>query len=607
MLAYLYMTVQQRRRLAQKRVENFVSSKNRKDRFAKFILLLLPIAIFGMGLLRTGNNLPPGDGDYYIQLYEAARRSILEFHQFPWWNPWVAGGVPLFANPQFGPISIQMITTLIFGSILGYKLALIIYLALGFFGLRKLMINIMKSEPLRATLLSYIWIFSSFFVLRAAGHYTFFIAGIFPWTLYFLLKRDEGKNWLWLALTLSSLVWASMHYTTILSIFIIALFLFADLTRKLVIYLLKSKNNKSFKQAFDTLGVKKLVAAGLVFLVLAAPKIYSTLEYSGDYPRLLAQVSERTTTIDTTWYSLFGPDQYNFPPESGMVWSWMESGTYIGFLTFFALLICVYEFMQRQHRKTFIAWTVIAFTLLFILLGRADFASWAPFTILREFPVFSSMRVATRWIAWAALFILLFMSLVRFKKAKLGRLVNLLLIASVIELGIVGFKNLDNVYLLRVGTYQEGQGLFSQREEWHSKRSGIPYDENFTEATRNNIGQIIAGDSLIDTRPWGGALPTIRCDETHSGCSFISGNAKVTSWSPNKLVIERLSSGPITLNMNAGNHWTINGNYVFGNQKVVDPSVPFIITDASNVIEVAYEPRFSPIDMSKKVLNKLTN
>src|SRR5687768_16141335 len=90
---------------------------------ARGLVLSMPVVLFCLSFLLTGDRLGPGDADYLIQTQEAMRRSILEFHQFPWWNPWVSGGVPLFANPQFGLISLQTPLTLLFGSIIGYKLA----------------------------------------------------------------------------------------------------------------------------------------------------------------------------------------------------------------------------------------------------------------------------------------------------------------------------------------------------------------------------------------------------------------------------------------------------------------------------------------------------
>jgi hypothetical protein len=77
--------------------------------------LSLPILLFTLrfSILDARMGLS-GDWAYFLQIYEAARLSILEYHQFPWWNPWNLGGVPLYANPQFGLVSIQMPLVLLF-------------------------------------------------------------------------------------------------------------------------------------------------------------------------------------------------------------------------------------------------------------------------------------------------------------------------------------------------------------------------------------------------------------------------------------------------------------------------------------------------------------
>ena len=108
----------------------------------------------------SGNILGGGDADYLMQTQEAARQTVLGFKQFPWWNPWVSGGVPLFANPQYGLLSIQSITTLVFGSIWGYKLALFFYFVIGFWGFLLLFRKALRTPLLTSVLLSYIWTFA---------------------------------------------------------------------------------------------------------------------------------------------------------------------------------------------------------------------------------------------------------------------------------------------------------------------------------------------------------------------------------------------------------------------------------------------------------------
>lgn len=554
------------------------------------LLLVVPVFIYGGGLLLSKNKLPPGDGDYYIQLYEAARRSLLEFHQLPMWNPWIAGGVPLFANPQFGFISIQMITTLIFGSIFGYKLALIIYLAIGFMGMRHLMIQTYSADKLLSTLLSYIWVFSSFFVYRSGGHYTFFVIAYLPWMLHYFIQRSVKNNWIWLSLFSSALIWSSLHYTTVLSFLIIGLFGLMELVVCMYLHR-RSANLKEFMiKVLQDLHIKKLAYSAILILILTFPRLYSTAEFTHDYPRILSNVKEIGAGPYKTLYALFAPDQYQSVPTD-IMWGWHEYSTYVGILTGFSLLIACYLFAShKKYRNKENIW-LVALTSLCLLLAQGDFASWAPFTLFRELPVFSSMRVASRWINWSSFFMLLFVASVVTKNIKLKKPVAILLTISVVELFIVGSRRLNNPYILPLVIRDDGASTFSQRESWHQKREGVPYDENFTEATRNNIGQIIAGDSLIDTRQ--PTMPTTRCDEATSGCQQISSNAEITKWSPNSIEIKRLGAGPIELNMNPGSRWLVNGFAAYRDLKIVDPASKFIITDPSDSILLTYSVALS--------------
>jgi hypothetical protein len=191
--------------------------KKHKEILAKsgfFVLLSIPIIIYCLGFILTNQKIAPGDADYLMQAQEAARISIVKFGQFPWWNPWVSGGVPLFANPQYSLISLQSITTLIFGSILGYKIALVGYFLIGFWGFFLLFVKSLKTPLLTAILLAYIWTFGSFLVHRLGGHYTFFAIQYFPFILYFFLTRKKNKlSWLWLGLLMGLMANTAAHNT----------------------------------------------------------------------------------------------------------------------------------------------------------------------------------------------------------------------------------------------------------------------------------------------------------------------------------------------------------------------------------------------------------
>ncbi len=64
-----------------------------------------------------------GDWDFVLDKFEAVRRTILVWGQFPWWNPWCRGGFPLAAEPQIGAVSIATPLVLALGTGIGLRVA----------------------------------------------------------------------------------------------------------------------------------------------------------------------------------------------------------------------------------------------------------------------------------------------------------------------------------------------------------------------------------------------------------------------------------------------------------------------------------------------------
>ena len=97
------------------------------------------LAAMGWQILHRPASVGAHDWNYFFQVYEAVRLSILRYGQFPWWNIWCCGGVPLFANPQVGLFSINGVMVLLFGTVLGLKLSLVAHMLFGFEGMRRLL------------------------------------------------------------------------------------------------------------------------------------------------------------------------------------------------------------------------------------------------------------------------------------------------------------------------------------------------------------------------------------------------------------------------------------------------------------------------------------
>src|SRR5680860_319765 len=181
------------------------------------VVASMPICFFLYQYLTTGNKILTGDFDYYAQMYEAFRISVLKYGQFPSWNPWMAGGLPLYANPQFGLISIQSILSLIFGAVYGLKLAYGIYALAGFWGMYILGKKVLKSGTLRSVLIAYIWVFCGFFAGHGISHFTFSLFYLLPWLVIFIYNRKDKWAWLWLALIESFIILNSIHYAFLMT------------------------------------------------------------------------------------------------------------------------------------------------------------------------------------------------------------------------------------------------------------------------------------------------------------------------------------------------------------------------------------------------------
>src|SRR3989338_11644027 len=76
-----------------------------------------------------------GDWDQHFFYSEAARKTILEYHQFPFWNPWYCGGNALLAHPESLFLGPFFILNLIFGTVIGFKLPILVPLIIGLLGL----------------------------------------------------------------------------------------------------------------------------------------------------------------------------------------------------------------------------------------------------------------------------------------------------------------------------------------------------------------------------------------------------------------------------------------------------------------------------------------
>jgi len=134
------------------------------------------------------------DWDLFTTIAAVPAGTILNYGQFPFWNPYLAGGNILFHHPEIAVLSPFVLLYLIFGAVVGLKLQVFICYFLGFWGSWKLFKKLGISE-FGALMVAVVYFGSVHFSLHfAEGHMPFTHFCFLPWFIYFLLKANEKKN-----------------------------------------------------------------------------------------------------------------------------------------------------------------------------------------------------------------------------------------------------------------------------------------------------------------------------------------------------------------------------------------------------------------------------
>lgn len=559
------------------------------------VLALFLIALWCLPYFTSGEKIEWGDYGYYAQMYQAMRINILDYHQFPWWNPWLAGGAPLYANPQLGVFSIQSLLVLCFGGSLGLKFALVIYTLAGYIAMYWLMNRFFKVGQFVSSALGLVWIFSSFFVSHLPSHFTFAWFMLVPAFIYLALILRTKKQGLVLGVGLALSALSAVHYAFFHAVTLVAIIL-------AVRFIWQRRERMAIVKAGG-------IALGTL-VVLAGHRIILTLENVSDFPRLL---SDPAATVMQSFMSLVLPystaHPFSFIAYPSVPFGWGEQTATVGIFVLIAALLSVFFYVYdwrsaKRFKTSYLRWgaITIVWATAFLLIGLGSFAEWAPWNILRNIPPFSYTRVSPRWFLWVVLAILVFVGLTIKRQPRNSAyrftLIGLLGL-GVIELFVMNFGYQHKLFKHDLIKPQQSTNsfVFEQQSEFGESLQlpgnkgtleddgSMPVFYRELEATMFNIGTLQANDSLIDLN----TKPTPRCSWAR-GCGLVlSGNARVVSWSPAKVVLSRTGPGDIKLNMNNSNYFVING--VRDNSvNVAEPYKDFVIKNNDKTITIQVDP-----------------
>ncbi len=573
----------------------------------RFALTLLAFAIvlhmIGVVVAPTFDDLSLWgfhDWDFSTSLRLLTVKSLKEYGQFPFWNPYACGGYSAWGYVEGG--------TTVVSPFLPFYLALPFPLALRLevvgtaivsaIGAYLLAGRFTKSIAARA-LVSVLFAVNGRWALQTgSGHLWHCYYAYMPWVLYFF-ERAHGlgrrpddppprfRDPILAGLFLSLMVYAGAIYPLPHTIFVLAVY------------------GTLLAIAYRTL---RPITQGLIvaatFVGFSAPKLLPVLDAFSKSPRL----TDSPEVLDLTgFFALLTAPEQHFATRPAKVshWGWHEWGMYIGWLPLLLLAWGVFYARQTQKRDRIVK----AVGLLLLLLGFGSFHEYAPWPLLHELPIFSSQHVPSRWLYPALLLLSLPLA------AALGRLVERSprrapLVEIAMLLGVL-FVSLDiakvaaapmrQAFHLQLVPPQE-QAEFRQYAKatpslrYRNRNASLPA----VPAVLSNVGVVecygVAGLAIYWKEP-DGTIPGQGArgigHPEYRGEAYLPsgvGKASVVSFSPNRFEVRVEGARPgdvLVLNQNFDPSWRANDEPAFSHKDAVATR----LTSGDGIVVFRYWPR----------------
>ncbi len=491
-------------------------------------------------ILKSGTICAGDDWGMFLHFYEGTRKSIVEYGQFPFWNPWHLGGTPSFARPQIGVFALETLFILLFGTVRGINLAMFAYALLGMTGMWFLSQDLTKRYPVRVWLAVLFGLQGTFPIHLLPGHVVMSAAMWLPWLLFTLFRLHKSLKWGFaFGLVCALMYLESMHYLSAVYSAVVGVMILVELI----------KHRKEFSFYYN------LIGAGLLFAIVAGYRIIVTWELFSQFPRTLNLRSAISPLLFLKALIWPGQNNANFEWVYKGLWPWHEIGSYIGII---ALIMFILSFRQK------LKWYHWGF-ILSLPLALDSEHKWLPGYWLRELPVFGSMYAMTRW-RFVTVFCVIAgagvgMDYIWNKLPEKKRWIA----PALLLLSFIGLTY--NLYYLWFSFERHSETEILKSIPYESKTIVNSNSQKFDRfgATAKGVGLVCTYDSLLSWAPE--PVRTIRMsveNPKYAGEVFIvpKSNTKI-SWSPNRISLIATQGSRLFINQNPSCYWRVNGKKLF--------------------------------------------
>jgi hypothetical protein len=496
-------------------------------------------------------------------------KTILHYHQFPFWEPYACGGHPNWGGFESGSMIVSPWLPFYLTMTLPHAMRVEIWgsALISAVGAWLLAGRFTRSPALRALVVVVFAVDGRWGLQIATGHTWHLAYAWMPWALYFY-DRAVGadptrgvprlRDFVLAGASIAMMVYTGGIYPLPETIFVIALYgsLLAAMQR-------------SFRPVLVGLG------CGLLALGLAAPKLLPVLEVMLKHPRLVE--SDETLDLNALIDVLTSRDQDVTSGHAGVSqWGWHEWGMYVGWAAI--VLIILGAALARGTRE----WALRAVGAFCFVLGLGSFHRYAPWPLLRHVPVFQSQHVPSRWM-YPGLLLLLVVTAAALEAGlhRSGWLRGWLEVAALAgmawiarDVARVARQPITHMFLTKMPTVIDSFGPFHTEQHLPGP---LNYEASWAPLS---LPAIIANIGTTDCgtfpalhsyfRDWNGNTPGLGArgegDPRYQGEAYIpdgTGRAELASFTPNQMTVVVHDARPgehVVLNQNYDAGWSANGS-----------------------------------------------
>ena len=344
--------------------------------------------VFCLPLFAAPDGLGGYDWDQHFVFYASVLKSVVEYGQLPFWNPWTCGGNVLWQNAQVPLVSPVYPLATFLSLALAMKVNIVLHYWIGLLGMHLLVTRGIGLTFLPAVIyLSVLYTFSGAAALHlAVGHSVFLPAFYLPWLLLFVVRALRGglvRDALLAGAVMALTIYNGGFHVVPMSVVAIG-----------GISLVAAAAARSWRPLVMAATV---CAAGAA---LAAPRLLPVVLFvNGD--RFLdgrsptehpdAMTLEMLSHAYTDRFQVLG---YRFAEQRH---GWWEFGNYIGEIGLLLILASMVAVVLRRGEPDRPIGLALACTAAGLLaLSAGEFSAAAPASLLAYLPVFSSLRAPSR-------------------------------------------------------------------------------------------------------------------------------------------------------------------------------------------------------------------